>query len=92
MNNDRMYSRSPADTAINNIYKERINHTEKRVLDRLSERSRTIYDMKECGTSFTDISKIINLHVSKVSRDYHRSVNQLKDEFLKVLGKEKCYE
>ena len=91
VNNNKLYSRSPADIAINNIYKERINRAEKKILDGLSERSRTIYDMKEHGSSFTEIGKIINLHVSNVSRDYHKSVDQLKEELAKVLGKERQY-
>ena len=89
VNNNQLYSRSPADIAISNIYREKINRAEKKIIDGLSDRSRAIYDMKESGASFTDIGKIINLHVSNVSRDYHKSIKQLKEEFKKVLGEER---
>ena len=91
VNNNQLYSRSPADIAISNIYREKINRAEKKIIDGLSDRSRAIYDMKESGASFTDIGKIINLHVSNVSRDYHKSIKQLKEEFKKVLGEERQY-
>lgn len=89
VNNDKLYARSPEDVALNNIYRQRVNRAEKKVVDGLSERSRQIYDMKDKGMKLTDVGKIINLHVSNVSRDYHKSINKLKEEFIKVIGKER---
>lgn len=83
-----MYCKSPEDTALDNIYRAKINRAEKKVLDGLSQRSRDIYDMKETGASFTDISKVVERHVSNVSRSYHGSVDKLREEFKKVLAKE----
>lgn len=83
---------SPDVIAINNIYKERINRAESKVLDELSQRSRKIYDMKEQGNRFTAISKIVNLHISNVSRDYHKSIDKLRDELIKVLKGEDDYD
>lgn len=92
VNSDRLYSRSPEDTAIGNIYRSKVNRAEARVLDELSEKSRNIYDMKERGDTFTDISKVVNIHISNVSRNYYKSLDKLKEEFKKVLGKEREYD
>lgn len=88
INSDRLYCKSPEDVALDNIYRAKINRAEKKVLDSLSQRSREIYDMKETGASFTDISKIVDRHVSNVSRSYHSSVDKLREEFKRVLTKE----
>lgn len=48
--------------------------------------------MKEQGNRFTAISKIVNLHISNVSRDYHKSIGKLRDELIKVLKGEDDYD
>ena len=88
-NSDKLYTLSPEVIAINNIYKERVNRAESKVLQDLSERSRRIYDMKQHGNRFTEISKIVNIHISNVSRDYHKSIDKLKEEFKRVLKGER---
>lgn len=88
-NSDKLYSSSPDVIAVNNIYKERINKAEAKVLDELSQRSRKIYEMKEQGDRFTAISKIVNIHISNVSRDYHKSIEKLREELKKVLKGER---
>lgn len=88
VNSDHVYSRSPESVALQNIYKQKVNKAEKKIIDGLNDKSRTIYDMKENGARFTEISKIIGIHISNVSRNYYKTTTKLKDEFIRVLGKE----
>ena len=84
-NNDQLYSRSPEDIALRNIYREKINRAEKRVMDNLNIRSKQIFELRDQGEKLTDISKIIGLHISNVSRDYSKTIEKLKEEFKNTL-------
>jgi DNA-directed RNA polymerase specialized sigma subunit len=57
----------------------------------LSARSKEIYNRREQGEKFTDIGKVVGLHISNVSRNYYKSLAQLREELKKTLGKEIVY-
>lgn len=88
VNCDKLYSRSPEDIAIENIYKENVNKAENKFFKELSERNKKIYDMKDQGNKFVDIGKTIGLHVSNVSRNYYKDIDKLRNELNKILNEE----
>lgn len=88
VNCDKLYSRSPEDIAIENIYKENVNKAENKFFRELSERNKKIYDMKDQGNKFVDIGKTIGLHVSNVSRNYYKDIDKLRNELNKILNEE----
>lgn len=90
-NSDAVYSRSPEAVAIHNIYKQKVNKAERKFFDDLSARSKEIYNRREQGEKFTDIGKVVGLHISNVSRNYYKSLAQLREELKKTLGKEIIY-
>ena len=90
-NSDRVYSRSPEEVAIHNLYKQKVNKAERKFFDDLSARSKEIYNRREQGDKFTDIGKVVGLHISNVSRNYYKSLSELREELKKTLGKEIYY-
>lgn len=85
-NNDRVYSRPPEIVALDNIYKERVNKTEANVVNKLTQRNKEIYDMRDIGNRFTAIGKVVGLHVSNVSRNHKKIMEEMKKQLLKVLS------
>ena len=88
VNCDKLYSRSPEDIAVENIYKENVNKAEKKFFRELSDRNKQIYNMKDQGNKFVDIGKTIGLHVSNVSRNYYKDLDKLRNELNKILNEE----
>lgn len=88
-NNDYLYSHSPEEIAIRNIYRDKVNRAEKKVMDELSARSREIYGLRDIGEKLKDIGAIYGIHVSNVSRDYYKSIDKLREELYKILGQER---
>ena len=89
VNCDKLYSQSPETTALNNIYKQKVNRVEEKFVKELPKKNREIYNMRDQGEKFTNISKVVDIHVSNVSRNYYKSIEKLKEELAKVLGKER---
>lgn len=89
VNNDYLYSHSPEEIALRNIYRDKVNRAEKKVMDELSARSREIYGLRDIGEKLKDIGAIYGIHVSNVSRDYYKSVDKLREELYKILGQER---
>ncbi len=89
VNNDYLYSHSPEEIAIRNIYRDKVNRAEKKVMDELSARSREIYGLRDIGEKLKDIGAIYGIHVSNVSRDYYKSIDKLREELYKILGQER---
>lgn len=87
--NDKIFHISPEDMVLHKMDKKKINNAEAKVLREATPRSRDIYYMREDGFKLKDISEKCQIHWSNVSRDFGKTRNKLKEEFMKIMENDK---